>query len=59
VSEDIFCDICLNKTHVSEYDDSLQVCSECLYAINTLKEEKSFSAKLSKEQIAGGIKDEL
>jgi len=56
--EDIFCDICLDATGVVKYDIKLWVCSECLSNIKRLEEEET-STRLPKEQIAGGIKDEL
>lgn len=51
-----FCHICLNKTEILEYD-KLHVCTKCLSNIKKLDKEKP--SNLSKEQIAGGIKDEL
>jgi len=50
------CDICLKETKVHKLD-KLEVCSTCLE--NIKKMEKSGPVKISKEQISGGIKDEL
>ena len=58
VTKNVFCDICLKETHVSEYDGSLLICSECIYAIKRFKVEQ-LPSKLPKEQTAGGTKDEL
>ena len=55
---DSFCHVCLKETkEILEYN-TLQVCSKCLSNIKRLESEKGQS-RLSKEQIAGGLKDEL
>lgn len=54
---DDFCDICLSNTEIITEYDRLSVCSKCLDNIKKLEPEDP--SKLSKEQIAGGIKDEL
>lgn len=56
----LFCHICLDDTiEILEYD-KLHVCSKCLSNIKKLKLLKeNIPPKLPKEQIAGGIKDEL
>lgn len=50
------CDICLNECKTIRLEQ-LHVCSECYEKIQALEKNESF--KLSKEQKAGGIKDEL
>lgn len=50
------CDICLKECKTLHLDQ-LHVCSECYEKIKSLEKNESF--KLSKEQKAGGIKDEL
>ena len=50
------CDICLKESKTQSLD-ALQVCSECFEKIKELEKAESF--KISKEQKAGGIKDEL
>lgn len=57
-NNDSFCHICLKETkEIVEYD-TLQVCPICLSNIRRLELEKGQS-RLSKEQTAGGLKDEL
>ena len=57
-NDDSFCHVCLKKTkEILEYN-TLQVCSKCLSDIKRLEFEKGQS-RLPKEQIAGGLKDEL
>jgi len=57
-NDDSFCHVCLNETkEILEYN-TLQVCSKCLSNIKRLELEKGQS-RLSKEQVAGGLKDEL
>ena len=55
--DDDFCNICLSNTEIITEYDRLSVCSKCLDNIEKL--EPKDPVKLSKEQIAGGIKDEL
>lgn len=50
------CDICLKECKTMQLDQLL-VCSECYDKVQALEKDESF--KLSKEQKAGGIKDEL
>ena len=50
------CDICLNECK-TQHLDQLHVCLECYEKIQKLEKNDSF--KLTKEQKAGGIKDEL
>lgn len=50
------CDICLKERKTQQLD-KLFVCSECFEEIKALEDEEAF--KISKEQRAGGIKDEL
>ena len=56
VFEKSYCNICLNEDGVKKYD-KLDICQECLKKIKDLESEKPFD--ISKENIAGGIKDEL
>ncbi len=51
-----FCSICLNETRVSKLD-RLDVCPDCWEKVKKLESEEPI--KISKEQIAGGIKNEL
>jgi len=55
---DSFCHVCLREIKEILEHDTLQVCSKCLSNIKRLELEKGQSS-LSKEQIAGGLKDEL
>ena len=57
-NDDSFCHVCLKKTKDILEHNTLQVCSKCLSNIKRLESEKGQSI-LSKEQIAGGLKDEL
>jgi hypothetical protein len=50
------CDICLKETRVHKLD-RLEICSSCLE--NIKKMEKNGPVKISKEQMPGGIKEEL
>ena len=51
-----FCNICLKEGKVKHFDN-LNLCSECLDKVKVMETEEPF--KISKEQTAGGIKDEL
>lgn len=51
-----FCSICLTETRVSKFD-RLDLCSNCMEKVQKIKLEDPI--KISKEQIAGGIKNEL
>ena len=53
-----FCHICLRETKEILDHNTLQVCHKCLSNIKRLESEKGQS-RLSKEQTAGGLKDEL
>ena len=57
-NDDSFCHICLKETKETLEYDTLQVCPKCLSNIKRLELEKGQS-RLSKEQIAGGLKDGL
>ncbi len=50
------CDICLKGCKV-QHLEQLHVCADCFKKVKALEEGIQF--KLSKEQIAGGTKDEL
>ena len=56
---DSFCDVCLKEAKEILECDALQVCSKCLSNIKRLELEKGGQSGLSKEQTAGGLKDEL
>ncbi|MGQ0790736.1 MAG: hypothetical protein ACT4NJ_00740 [Nitrosopumilaceae archaeon] len=51
-----FCSICLSDGILSKFD-RLEVCSSCLEKIKEIESDEP--VKISKEQTAGGIKDEL
>ena len=51
-----FCSICLSEGRLSKLD-RLEVCPSCLEKIKEI--ESQGPVKISKEQTAGGIKDEL
>jgi len=51
-----FCSICLTETRVSKFD-RLDLCQNCWEKVKKLESDES--VKISKEQIAGGIKSEL
>ena len=51
-----FCSICLSEGILSKFD-RLKICSSCLEKIKETESEEP--VKISKEQTAGGIKDEL
>ena len=51
-----FCSICLNETRVSKFD-RLDLCPDCWEKVKKIEQEKP--VKISKEQTAGGIKNEL
>jgi hypothetical protein len=51
-----FCSICLSEGRLSKLD-RLEVCPPCLEKIKKMESEER--VKISKEQLAGGIKDEL
>lgn len=51
-----FCNICLSEVRLSKLD-RLEVCPSCLEKIQEIESEEP--VKISKEQTAGGIKDEL
>jgi len=51
-----FCSICLSEERLSKLD-RLDVCPSCLKKIKEKESEEP--VKISKEQTAGGIKDEL
>ncbi len=51
-----FCSICLNETRVSKFD-RLDLCPDCWENVKKMESEESI--KISKEQTAGGIKDEI
>ncbi len=50
------CSICLSEGRLIKLD-RLEVCTSCLEKIKKIESEGP--VKISKEQIAGGIKDEL
>ncbi len=50
------CNICLKECKV-QHLEQLHVCTDCFEKVKAL--EKGMRFKLSKEQIAGGTKDEL
>ena len=50
------CNICLKECKIQHLDE-LHVCADCYENIKALEKNDSF--KISKEQKAGGIKDEL
>lgn len=50
------CDICLKECKTLHLEE-LHVCSECYEKVKKLEKDESY--KLSKEQKAGGLKDEL
>ncbi len=52
-----FCNICLVKGKVKKID-KLELCSNCLKKVKEL-EAQGEPHKIGKENIAGGIKDEL
>jgi hypothetical protein len=51
-----FCSICLTETRVSKFD-RLNLCSKCLEEVKEIELEDP--VKISKEQISGGLKNEL
>jgi hypothetical protein len=51
-----FCSICLTETKLTKFD-RLEICQDCLEKVKKLESEEP--AKISKDQTAGGIKDEL
>lgn len=51
-----FCNICLSEVRLSKLG-RLEVCPSCLEKIQEIESEEP--VKISKEQTAGGIKDEL
>jgi hypothetical protein len=51
-----FCSICLTETKVGKLD-RLDLCPNCWKKVKKLESEEPI--KISKEQIAGGIKNEL
>ena len=51
-----FCSICLTEGKVIKFD-RLEICQDCFEKVKKLESE--WPAKISKEQMAGGIKDEL
>ena len=51
-----FCSICLTETRIIQLD-KLDLCTECWEKVKKIESEEP--ANISKEQIAGGIKDEL
>ena len=51
-----FCNICLTEVKVTKFD-RLDICQDCLEKVKKLESEEP--VKISKEQNAGGIKDEL
>jgi len=53
-----FCNICLDVTYVVKCD-TIHVCHKCLSNIKSKQKEGKTIPELPKEQIAGGIKDEL
>ena len=53
-----FCNICLDVTDVVQWD-TIRVCHKCLSNIKLKQKEEKTIPELPKEQIAGGIKDEL
>ena len=56
VFEKSFCSICLSEGILSKLD-KLEVCPSCWEKIKEIESEEP--VKISKEQTAGGIKDEL
>jgi len=55
--EQKYCNICLVKGKVKKID-KLELCSNCLKKVKEL-EAQGEPHKIGKENIAGGIKDEL
>jgi len=53
-----FCNICLDVTDVVQWD-TIRVCHKCLSNIKSKQKEEKTIPELPKEQVAGGIKDEL
>lgn len=51
-----FCSICLTETRVIKLD-KLDLCTDCWEKVKKIESEEPVN--ISKEQIAGGIKDEL
>ena len=51
-----FCSICLNEGRMIKWD-KLDLCPDCWENVKKMELEENI--KISKEQIAGGIKDEL
>ena len=51
-----FCSICLTEGEVIKFD-RLEICQDCFEKIKKIESEGP--VKISKEQMAGGIKDEL
>lgn len=52
-----FCNLCLREAKVEKLD-KLELCSDCFKRVKEL-EAKNEIFKIPKENIAGGIKDEL
>jgi len=50
------CSICLDEVKLTKYD-RLELCQDCFEKVKKLESEEP--VKISKEQTAGGIKDEL
>jgi len=57
IDEISFCNICLDVTDVVQCD-TIYVCHKCLSKIKSKQKEKTIPG-LPKEQVAGGIKEEL
>jgi hypothetical protein len=51
-----FCSICLTESRVSKLD-RLDLCPDCWENVKKMESEEPI--KISKEQIAGGIKNEI
>ena len=51
-----FCSICLSEGKLEQLD-KLELCSNCFNKVKEMESEEPF--KITKENIAGGIKDEL
>ena len=51
-----FCSICLTEGKTTKFD-MLEICQDCFEKVKKLESEEP--VKITKEQTAGGIKDEL
>ncbi len=51
-----FCNICLTEERITKLD-RLELCQDCFEKVKKLQSEEP--TKITKEQIAGGLKNEL